>query len=979
MKRPELLIEQWLPIQELGIESQRENSTGKHPPLNRLHVWWARRPIVATGAAIIASLLPAWKKSWPKKLLQEFPTEETYRKWFLNLLGILDDPIAGRKLIDWAKEKDIKLKGSPYGYRRAFTLNPSEEKLNTLYDIIEHTWGTREMTLADPMAGGGSIPFEALRYGLTTFANELNSVSTVILKATLDYPVRFGPDLADDIRKYGDIWVKKVQATLEPYYYLEDRAESIFAYIWARTVACPITGKPVPLSPNWWLRKGKDPVAVKLIAEDNAEECRFEIVKGKTACAKAKPDEGTVKRGVGLSPWTNETIDGDYIKAEAQAGRMGQQLYVIAVKRKRGVSFRKPLKEDIQAVRKAERKLQDKSSEWETSGLIPCEPIPPGNKTSEPLRYGMRFWRDLFSPRQLLALGTFVKSLRDVQAQIRQEMENSRADAVSTYLAITLDKCCDYNSRMVRWHTGRAVVAGTFDRHDFSFKWSHAEFDASRNLLPWALDQVIDAYEGIVKLAEPARLPLFSSDGVSVVEKLKTSHGNAASLSDIPDGSIKVVCVDPPYKANVMYAECSDFFYVWMKRTLGETFPELFVEELTNKDEEAVANIARFASFKGKKKTELANRDYENKMAASFREMHRILAPEGVLTVMFTHKEVSAWDALASALIGAGFAIHASWPVHTESRHSLHQAKKNAAASTIFLVCRKREPNGESVWWEDLKGKVREIAREKAAEFEKQGIKGVDLYISTFGPALSIISEHWPVLTSETDDKGDPLPLRPEQALDLAREEVVALRKRGLLLGHVVQFDPLTDWYIMAWDAFQAEEFPADEARKLSIALGLSLEEQVIRQKRLVSKKANFVVLQNPTARRKKKMVDPELDVFDDWIDAVHTTMLVYQEDGSKACERFLKSSGLLIDGTFKACLQALINAIPRTKKKGKYIREEAETLENIRLAFFEDLEVPPEEAPPQLPPETRHFKAEGFGTEGEEDEEEEIEEEDED
>jgi adenine-specific DNA methylase len=393
-----------------------------------------------------------------------------------------------------------------------------------------------------------------------------------------------------------------------------------------------------------------------------------------------------------------------------------------------------------------------------------------------------------------------------------------------------------------------------------------------------------------------------------------------------------------------MYAECSDFFYVWMKRTLGHLDPDMFRDELTNKDDEAVKNVARFTSM-GRKKDQLALEDYERKMAAAFREMHRVLTDDGVLTVMFTHKKVEAWDTLATSLIGAGFAIHSSWPVHTESEHSLHQAKKNAAQSTILLTCRKREPRTEPVWWDDIKGNVRRAAREKAEEFERQGIRGVDLYIATFGPTLAILSENWPVLTSEVDERtGEAKPLRPEIALDLAREEVVALRKQGLLLGRSVTFDPFTDWYLMAWDAFMAQEFPGDEARKLALALGLDLEKQVIAEKKLVSKKGKTVTLQQPSARRKRGMVDPDQRTFTHWIDAAHTAMLLYKEDGSQACQHFLRETGFQNDSTFKALIQALLQAIPRTKQKGKFARPEAEVLDAMLLAFFDDLPVPPDE-----------------------------------
>jgi len=462
-------------------------------------------------------------------------------------------------------------------------------------------------------------------------------------------------------------------------------------------------------------------------------------------------------------------------------------------------------------------------------------------------------------------------------------------------------------------------------------------------------------------------------------------QGSATDLSQVPTGSVHHICVDPPYYDNVMYAELSDFFYVWLKRSVGHLYPEFFRDTLTNKDDEAVANPARFSPLspggergqgRGVNPRQLAKRDYERKMAACFREMGRVLHNDGVLTVMFTHKQVEAWDTLATALIGAGFTIKASWPVHTESEHSLHQARKNAAASTILLVCRKRaEEQGSKgagerkstpaplhpgssaqVWWDDIKGRVRQVAREKAAEFAAQGISGVDLYISTFGPVLSVISERWPVLTSEVDEKtGQPKPLRPETALDLAREEVIALRKRGLLLGQRlpspasgvgVQFDPVTDWYLMAWDAFKAEEFPADEARKLALALGLDIEEDLVRRKRVIGKKGSFVVLQQPKQRRRKHLADPEAAIFDTFLDAAHAAMLIYYEDGPLACESFLKRAGLLTDGTFKACLQALLNAIPRTQIKGKFVRPEADVLDRLRLAFFEDLVVPAEEEP---------------------------------
>ena len=290
-------------------------------------------------------------------------------------MGILGDPAKGRKLIEWAKARDIQLESHPYeGAPRAFTVNPSAEDLAVMGDLLEYTWGTRDLSVLDPFAGGGSIPFEALRYGFTTIANDLNPVAAVILKATLDYPARFGPELAEDIRKWGDIWAARVKEKLAPYF-PKQPGESIFAYLWARTVACPTTGKPVPLSPNWWLRTGDDPVAVRLIADEGMAEPRFEIVTGAKAKA-ARPDEGTISRGVGRSPWTGETISGDYIKAEAQAGRMGQMLYAIAVKVPGGLKFRSPSSDDLPRSRVPQRGiLSGLQGKWEARNLLPTEEI----------------------------------------------------------------------------------------------------------------------------------------------------------------------------------------------------------------------------------------------------------------------------------------------------------------------------------------------------------------------------------------------------------------------------------------------------------------------------------------------------------------------------------------------------------------------------------------------------------------------------
>jgi putative DNA methylase len=199
-------------------------------------------------------------------------------------------------------------------------------------------------------------------------------------------------------------------------------------------VACPATGKPVPLSPNWWLSKGSQPAAVRVVAEAHMDVPRFTIVRGEAAI-RAKPDEGTISRGVGRSPWTGETIAGDYIKAEAQAGRMGQMLYAVAVKKPgSGLDFRAPVEEDLEAAKRAEAELARKRPAWIAHDLIPTEPFPGGND-NRPLYYGMPTWDKFFSPRQLLSMGTFMETLRELEGEMRRELAAERATAVGAHIS----------------------------------------------------------------------------------------------------------------------------------------------------------------------------------------------------------------------------------------------------------------------------------------------------------------------------------------------------------------------------------------------------------------------------------------------------------------------------------------------------------------------------------------------------------------
>lgn len=953
MKR---LIEQWFPTAQVGAESLRERGAATAlPPINFMHVWWARRPLTASRAAILLSILPAWPHSnetvngdaaLRNKLLQYFPQGELqYHAWVLRALGILGDTAAAKKRLTAANERGEKLKGNGYGYVRAFTINPDESIRNLIGELAGRP------SVLDPFAGGGSIPFESLRYGLPTLANELNPVAAVILAATVDLPFRWGKPLLKHIQHYGEVWSSRVAARLEPYFPLP-HGESAAGYIWARTVPCPTTGHPTPLVPNYWLANGEGKsVALELAPNAVTGTITIRIHDGPDA--KAYGERTTYKHDVGTSIWTSERFDGNYIAEKAKNGQMGEMLLAVVVNRGSGRQFRAPTKDDTDAVAAAGDELKRRLPLWEAQDLVPNEDLTSSGKTNNIRRYGAQRWNYPFTSRQLLANLTILDELRQLSREVLTDLGQDVGKATYLYLALSFDRCIDYNSILTSWDSTRNKLRNNFDRHDFAMKWAFAEFEAARELVPWVVKHTITNYTKLLSL-----VPRTDALIADVNQSATVINGSATDLSTIADASVDAIISDPPYYDNVQYAECSDFFYVWMKRALRDTWPEFCTQILTDKDKEAVANPALFkdvATRKGMRKmgndgksaVELADTRYEELLTQSFQEASRVLKPDGIMTVMFTHKRVDAWDTLGSALLNAGFTIESSWPIATESEHSLHQARKNAASSTIFLTCRKRGPT-EASFWSDLKADVSRVTEESVKGFAAEGLAGVDLTLACYGPALSIISKHWPVYTGDADADGKPVVIQPDAALELARAKVAEIKKRGLLGGRSVEFDRPTDWWLIAWSDFKAREFSSGEALKLCQAMHLDLDD-LSKSLRIVDATKGLTMLLSPGQRRAKRAIDPTDDTYKTLLDALHALMLVYTDEGLSAARKWLARTKLLDNERFTALVRGAIYAVPRTKSKGAFIVEEAGTLESIRATLFEAAIPAPKEDAEQL------------------------------
>jgi len=731
--------------------------------------------------------------------------------------------------------------------------------LEAAHTAAVHLWGS-DVSLIDPMAGGGSIPLEAARLGFRASANEYNPVACWVLEATVDYPFRHGQKLADATRQWAKLWEQAAAESMKKFYH-EPAVRGVRDYIFARTVPCPDTRFPTPLVPDWHLlnpKEGGKRVVAEPIVDKTRRTCDVRVRQlGQGAGQLRETPRPTYGDGKGISLFTGRQIPADYIKAKAQTGQMGSTLFAVVLKTPQGLEFRAPEKADLKALEEAKGELECRRKGWERASIIPTERILEGDKTGEPHARGITTWAQAFSPRQLLCFGVLVEELKRARPEIVRAEGKGLGEAVVHLLAFVIDKFANYKSEFSFWHALRGGMANTFDRHDFSFKAAFAEMApfSSGAGLAWATDSVLHAYEEVTRL--PRRR------GPRAVE---VSLGTAVALPQYPDGPTTAVVVDPPYADNVQYSELADFFYVWLKRTQGHRRPEWFSTYLCEHDQEAVVNISRHranAAGRGKKGPKrmtgnstaearaAAHGFYQNLMTDCFREMHRILRDDGVLTVMFTHKKQQAWEALFTSLVETGFAITATWPVRTESQHSLHQAKKNAAQSTVLLVARKREKKAGIGYFDSaMRREIARRARAAAERLQREGLGPVDQLVGSFGPAMEVYSQYDEVRTDTGHEVG------VDRAIDEASEAVSAWRIDQLAARGLEGVEPEGRFALLCWDVLSAAEFRYNEAHLLGKAVGMDVDTLVAAG--LVTKSGDKVQILSAQDRRRDRALEPD-------------------------------------------------------------------------------------------------------------------------
>ena len=1023
------LIEAGFPCHQVGAETQRERGASSAlPPLYFLHVWWARRPLTPSRAAIAASLLPdntdaesfvrmlgieqkcalvdgepwiltgdlldliekyepheyltvtpkvinRYEKEIQRRLsaleaiqeLKEKLTDDTKEVSAITHWETLCKSLPRDKLIAGEKLTIIRRMGNPAWFNELMRVAKSAGvRVPNLYgyerayqnDYIPKPSG---LTVLDPTAGGGSIPFEALRLGHNVIANELNPVATVILYATIDYPLRYGASFVDDIKKWGEKIISRVGNNMQSHFssdqtlcatekerlesHLQGHAllipsfdtEVVTTYLFSRQVTCPSCKAKTPLLNTCWLSKqAKDQWGVRIVASGSGPSARYHFETYQAQNGRGpngeNPEHGTVKRGIGQCVHCQQAIPGDEIKAQArgesQYGQWQDKLYAVVairhqpkldkegnpryfstgprrgeIKTEKIRFFRPPNQTDRDALAAASSRLQADWARFDEQGLIPTEKFPPGNDM-RPATYGMDQWYKMFNDRQLLGHLTAMETLEQLKPQILSELGKARGRAVITYLQFVIDKTLDYNSRQTRWEFTRGVVKGTFGRHDFSLKWTYGEmvFSGPHSGLKWGLSQILDGYKGIQQLVEPAFPGGRSDPPVDIL------NGSAVHIPSIESQSIDLVCMDPPYYNNVQYAELSDYFYVWQKRSLKDLYPEIAWTRLTNKREEAVANPARDGS------TRKAKEEYEELMGEIFAESRRVVKDDGLMTLMFTHKAQDAWETLTRSLIEAGWEITSCFPVESESGHSTHQMNMASAASTIFISCRKRDTkNPEPAFWSGLGGggvqhQVRTAVEQGLAEFRPLKLNAVDQMIACYGRALQVLSKHWPVM--DGDDEVSPIHAMNEASRVVAGHQISEITDGRI---SVDDLDSETAIALTLYGIWGHNEVAFSEVLNLSRSLNTRLETRTggyhidgrmvglnteISGRRSVAgqaaeekgyaaplvKKGSTLRLAKPEERSIKRLSNPQSD----W-DVLHGLLIKYREGDIPVARAYLE------------------------------------------------------------------------------------------
>lgn len=883
-------IEWDMPLAEISEASAREKSI-RHGHPSTLHIWWARRPLASSRATNFAALI-------------DLPEDNEKRKEITELI---------KKITPWEAVK-----------------NGNDANIKKAQQMIKEQWGDQPPRVLDPFAGGGSIPLEALRLGCETYASDYNPVAVLIEKATLEWPQKFGvmiPNPDKDKKKAQtlekltgvkaenevnfltymvEIGANKVleqaRAEIGQFYPKEPDGSIPVGYIWARTIPCqnPSCGAEIPLVRQFWLaKKDNKKRAYKPVVDKDKKYIEFEIVEGDMG--GFDPGVGTIARGNAVCPICEQVTEVKKIRTLAQNGQMGQRLVVVVLHNPgtTGKTYRIATEKDIQAFNEAEQYLQTKIDNWKWLDL----PLPNENITNLKGRmnvylYGMTKWQDLFNPRQKLALITFMDKIKFSYDKIRENCDKVGIDkygldsgvaakVVMGYLGIIFGRLAEKNPTISRWQNTRETASGIFGRQAIPMMWDYIEINPiSGSTGDWS-----GASDWVLRVIKHCSL---NSNNVTVFQSSATSL-------PFPDNYFDAVFTDPPYYDNVPYADLSDFFYVWLKRCIGDIYPDLFSTPLTPKKGEIVFLSHLCDDYS------LRTKDFfETELSKSFSETCRTLKPEGIAVIIYAHKTTAGWESMLNSLVKVGLVVTASWPVHTEMKSRLIAAASAALSSSIYMVCRKTEREKVG-FYSELQPKIKERIETKLQQFWNEGIAGGDFFISAIGPGMEIFSQY------ERVEKLSGEQVTTAELLDFIRSVSTDFIVRKLLSDVASsKIDNESEFYLAYRWAYLDNTVEYDDARKLATASGVSLEKLWGPGgfvKKTHSKSSVVISVLGPKERS-------EVDSIRSMVDVMHKTLLLWEKGKKEELAELLAQTGYADNPAFKQFCQAVAESLLNGNKE---------------------------------------------------------------
>lgn len=857
MRNDKRIIEIAFPAKEVGEQGARR--------ISGIHSWWARRPLGPSRATCYAAL------STPELLHNE-------------LSNIVSPPQQSfiAELAEWenALKPDVIDKA-----RR---------------DILAANNGERPKVL-DPFGGGGSIPLEAQRLGCETYSCDLNPVAVLIQKCTLEYPQKYGERLHADVKLWGERVLAEWTKELAPFYPNEADGSTPFAYIWARTIPCQKSScnAEIPLMRSFYLakRKGsknKEEKKVSLFPYEQEGQVSFQLVgSGYNRIPNDfDPAKGTVKKAVATCPVCKHTIPAQTTRQLFQKGEVSERMLAVVTEHPNtsGKRYRLPTDADLELFNAAQNLLAEKREHFlSTEGMdaVPDEATPKikgsGAERALAVRsYNLDTYGELFNSRQQLSLITIAEKIREASpVMLAQGYPVDYARVVLTYLGLWLNQIAENSSNLCRWANQSESTVGIFGRAAMPMVWDYGEANALR-IAGNRLKTLLKSVGHLSRMqASPTRVQQVS-----------------ATAMPYPDEHFDAVLTDPPYYDNIPYAYLADFFYVWLKRTVGEFYPEFFGTPLTPKQNEVVAY--------GHNKGGLAagKRSFEKGLRKAFEEIYRVLKPNGVAVIVYAHKSKDGWETVLNSLLDSGLVITIAWPISTEVRGRLRDHNSAALASSIYIVARKttREPFG---LYQEVRNELEGHLPQRLMELWGWGFSGADLFIAAIGNALQVFSKYQEVRDAQYR------PIRADKMLDDIQQVVTkwAIEQVG-----VETATPLTRFYLLWRQEHGEKRLRFDEANKLAHVAGIDLAKEW-GEGRCIQQEKEFVRVLSPKDRNLS-----DITGSDELIDILHHVLKLWKSNNREGMILRLAEDNVGLDEHIWKVAQAISSALPIEAEERKWL-----------------------------------------------------------